>query len=189
MHAHVRTQGWWGAQCTCLSGQQVDSHFTPQHPYLCHQETDKQVSVCFHPLAAHLANALGKRNPDIWSPKCPQQSLPLKAKAGAWQAGRRGAPPNCQDPRVPTCRAEAKGDSTLEAGAQWSLGPLDKTCHFTASFLKKYSLDPVFKKREHVVSSFFFLASSEPGILRVIFNLFVSQDNCLNFLNPKCPQQ
>ena len=184
----MHTQGWWGAQCTRLSGQQVDSHFTLQHPIFSHQETDKQVSVCFHPLAAHLANALGKRNPDLWSPKCPQQSLPLEAKAGAPQAGRRGAPPNCHDPRVPTCRVEAKGDSTLEAGAQWSLGPLDKTCHFTASVLKKYSLDPVFELTSvNVLSAvfFFFLAFSEPGILRVIYNLFVSQDNCLNFLNPK----
>ena len=31
---HVRTQRWWRAQCTCLSGQQVDSHFTLQHPDL-----------------------------------------------------------------------------------------------------------------------------------------------------------
>ena len=93
-------------------------------------------------------------------PECPQQSLPLEAKAEEPQAGRRGAPPNCHDPRVPTCGVEAKGDSTLEAGAQRSLGPLDKTCHFTASFLKKYSLDPVFELISvNVLSAVFFFFS------------------------------
>ena len=80
--------------------------------------------------------------------------------------------------------------SILEAGAQWSMGPHDKTCYFTASFLEKYSLDPVFELTSvNVLSAGFFfffpLAFSEPGILRVIYNLFVYQDNCLNFLNPK----
>lgn len=189
MHArtHVPTQGWGG---TVHLSFRPASRFTLHSPTSLSLVTKRQTSGSQSVFILWLPSWQMQRGRGILTsgPECPQQSLPLEAKAEEPQAGRRGAPPNCHDPRVPTCGVEAKGDSTLEAGAQRSLGPLDKTCHFTASFLKKYSLDPVFELISvNVLSAvfFFFLAYSEPGILRVIYNSFVYQNNCFNFLNPK----